>query len=405
MNSFHSQKFLKFHRLPLPFIAIGALNASLNSSIILFHWILRTRGLFIEMGVLHTSLHRYQNQPSPSIVYHTEKFKMHLIAHLVYIPDSMESIVLFKMSKYSLHDSSDLTLLLVTLLLTIRRASVAIGLVQYTTINTFALKCLFLRAVCIDLVSKHRSFVPTKQFVKFLRIMNTGSSKTSLADDTRTLIYSNMSFITVISSLTPLKKIRIIILLGRALLFTRFFVSHTPLLLIRATCRLDNTGIYESSSSQDEFFFFQNVNDVIKELLQNSRLRQPFSESPYGGKIRNLLLSQSRIDKANPKKSLKGETTYQSIFQLRIAQIIKVLKKQTFQRINDWHLRTTPTRGGVQGLDFSFQLLPVQELINLFQKLVTTTSFPASIKSTVQNRKSRFRSANHCLILLSYCFV
>jgi len=174
MNSIHSLKLLNFHQLPFLFMVIGTPNVSLNPSIIPFHWILRTRGLFKEIGVIHTSLHGYQSQPSSYIVYHTKKFKMHLIASLVHIPAPMKPIVVFEMSKYSLHDSSDSTLL-VTLLLTIQQASVAIGLVSPERDG---------------LCHKHNRFISTKQFVKFLRFMNTGGGKTSLAYDTRTLIYS-----------------------------------------------------------------------------------------------------------------------------------------------------------------------------------------------------------------------
>jgi len=357
----HSQKLINFHQSPFLFIVIGTSNTYVNSSIT------PLRELFIPMGALHG----YQSQPSPHVIYHTKKFKMHLIVSLVHISDPMKPIVLIKMSEYSFHDSSDPTLLLITLILAIRQGTVPIGLVKYTTINTLASQYTFLRADCVSLVGKHSRLISTKQFVKFLRIMNTGGSKTFLTDDTRTFIYSNLSFVTIIDSLAPFKKIRIIVLLRKALPFTCLFIHHTLFSLIRTASRLDNTGIYESSTMQDELFFPQHVDDMIKKLLQNSRLHQLFSKSQYGSKIRNLFLSQSRIDKTDPQKSLKRKTVYQRILQLRIAQIIKVLKKQIFQRINDWHSGTYLTSGFVQGFYFFFQQLPVHKLINLFQKLVT----------------------------------
>ena len=138
---------------------------------------------------------------------------------------------------------------------------------------------------------------------------------------------------------------------------------------------------------------------MVKELFQNSTLRQTFSKTSNGSKIRNLLF------KTNSQKPLKRKTIYQSIFPLTITQILKILEKQAFQRINDWHCGTSSTRKFVQGFCFFFQQFPVYQLINLFQKLIAAASFPACIKNTIQNRKLRFWSANHCLNPLSYCFI
>ena len=381
MIRINNQKFPILLLSTLDLKVFYAANSSVKIKIIVLRWLL------VKIIQL---LNRQQWQSCPHILNFRQE--MYLIAHPSFILHAMKAIVLFKVSKCPLYNSSISTLFLISLLFKLRQNAVLIRFVHYVKVDTLIAQYLLSHPIGIGLVRKYRSFILTNQFVKFQRIKHNSCDKTVSADNTQTRILSNMHFITIISIFYLYHSNCIIVLFSRTLLF--IFSNSFFIFFVRFGTSRDfgYTGIDQSDNVKDKLVFVQHIYDLFKKFLKYFRFCQPLSNMLDSCQIRKLLY------KACSRESLKWTVVYQRIRQLNDAQIIKVMEKQTLQRIYNWRHRPIRPGGFLKELDFYWQLLTIYNFVNLFLKLFTKT-FLDGIINTINNKFSQLNHRFHTIIL------
>src|SRR4030042_1627152 len=150
--------------------------------------------------------------------------------------------------------------------------------------------------------------------------------------------------------------------------------------LWRPTGRLHQGGVNQGAPAQDGIALFQLLYHGIKQLIQQTSFAQPLPEAPDSAEIRHVSLI------TYPQETLKAQTVNQSIFQRRVAKIVKILQNQAFQRKLNRYSRTTPPAGFVHRLANDLQLFPIHKLINLLQQIITAAALLTPIESTGPKR-------------------
>ena len=214
--------------------------------------------IFDQWTYLSLCLRDHKDNASPNVMNDAEKGELNLVTSQVHITRSMIPIKIFKVSERSFYRIANSTFLLIVLLLLSGKRTISSPLVQNTTVNPLLAQLALVIIIGIALVSENRPLISGNQTVPFFTIMNTGDSKSLLANNPRTLINPYMPFVTVIV-LFPLLGVRGILfllsslanILSRGLNFLCLPLSTLCLLLCNRRSSLRLSGrLYQSGINQ-----------------------------------------------------------------------------------------------------------------------------------------------------------
>jgi hypothetical protein len=200
-------------------------------------------------------------------------------------------------------------------------------------------------------------------------------------DDARTLVDADVSLVPEVPLLPAFRRrgVRIPLRALRGVI--------VPFTLLPG--RLHQRGIHNGPSPENESLLVNLPEHLGEDRLEKPRLDQSVPESPDSG-----IVGYIRV-KGNPGKPLKTQPVNERILEGGIAEIVKILENQTFQRHNDRHRRVSPLRGLVQGFAHPFERLKIHELIDLPKQGVRSAFLGSPVEHAIQKGILRFLLANH----------
>ncbi len=279
---------------------------------------------------------------------------MKFVSCMIYIPCSPESHQPFEMSKRSFHSSTNAIFHCVPFLLSGGQFRATVfPFVKYAVIHTFCTAFPFERGIGVSFVTEDGLFIPGYQFVTLLRVMDRCHPKACTIDDTRSLIHTDMSFVSERGFVSPSHHGSIGILL-RAFLFGVTGRSLFPV-------SLHQRGVNNLSFPENQILAVELPINLSEDYFIQISFNQPFPESTDRGVIRNITV------KGNLCKPLKTQPVNECIVKRRITQIIQTLKKQTFQRRNNRNRWKTFPGILVHGFIETIKMPPINKCIDFFK--------------------------------------